>query len=119
MNIPNELKSSDIYSLLLFVLFKLRENKDYQTLSELVYMLDKDSLLKLCEYYGGLTITIPTIEDIEVMVYGLLLYQKVNIDKEDYDVSLSNFNLSKTKCVDVISAYNEICKVVTDYNFRT
>ena len=47
------IKELDIYSLILFALFKLRDIPDYLVLSELVYVLDKDNLLKLCEYFGG------------------------------------------------------------------
>jgi hypothetical protein len=47
---------------------------DYMVLSELVYVLDKDNLLKLCEYFGGSTIKIPTIKELESIVYSLLLY---------------------------------------------
>lgn len=67
-------KELDIYSLILFALFKLRDIPDYLVLSELVYILDKDSLLKLCEYFGGTTIHIPTIDELESLLYSLLLY---------------------------------------------
>ena len=60
-----KLKYIDVYSLMLFAMFKLRDIPEYASLSEMVYILDKDSLLKLCEYFGGLTIKIPTIEELE------------------------------------------------------
>ena len=61
------LNTLDIYSTILFVLFKTQNIPSQSTLSELVYILDKNSLLKLCEFYGGQTITIPTIEDLEIL----------------------------------------------------
>ena len=36
-----KLKSVDIYSLLMFVLFKVKDVKEYSTMSELCYLLDK------------------------------------------------------------------------------
>ena len=54
--------NTDIYSIILFIIFKIKKLPEYAALSELVYVLDKDSLLKLCEYFGGTTIKIPTIE---------------------------------------------------------
>jgi hypothetical protein len=57
--VKNELlniKELDIYSLILFALFKLRDIPDYLALSELVFLMDKKELLKLCEYFGGMTI---------------------------------------------------------------
>ena len=70
----NNLKSQDIYSLILFALYKLREIPEYSTLSELAYIVDKENLLKLCEYFGGTTIHIPTIDELESILYSLLLY---------------------------------------------
>ena len=49
----NKLTESDIWSFILFALFKMREIPEYTSLSELVYILDKTTLLKLCEYFGG------------------------------------------------------------------
>ena len=42
-----KLKDIDVYSLMLFAMFKLRDIPEYASLSEMVYILDKDSLLKL------------------------------------------------------------------------
>ena len=58
----NQLKETDVYSMLLFVLYKMRGIEEYSILSELAYILDKKNLLNLCEYFGGLTIKIPTID---------------------------------------------------------
>ena len=82
------LKETDIYSLMLFSLFKLRGIPEYAALSELVYILDKDNLLKLCEYFGGMTLKIPTIEELESLVYVLILYQYVNIEHMNYDEAI-------------------------------
>lgn len=89
----DSLKVNDIYSLILFALYKYKNIPQYSTLSELVYILDKDSLLKLCEYFGGMTIKIPTIEDIEILIYALLVYQKVDIQGEDFSVVLKELEL--------------------------
>lgn len=79
----DNLKDADILSFLLFALFKLRETSEYSALSELAYILDKDNLFKLCEYFGGLTITIPTVSDLENLLVGLLMYKYIDIDRED------------------------------------
>lgn len=81
----NNLKESDIWSFILFALFKMREIPEYTSLSELIYILDKPNLLKLCEYFGGQTISIPTIEEIELMIYGLLLYELIEVEKLSYE----------------------------------
>ena len=69
-NIDN-LKKRDVYSLMLFVLYKLRDIPEYSSISELAYILDKDNLLRLCEYFGGITLTIPTIDELESIIYSL------------------------------------------------
>ena len=71
----SKLNEKETYSLILFALFKLMNIPEYSTLSELVYILDKETLLKLCGYFGGLTIKIPTIQELESIVYSLILYQ--------------------------------------------
>ena len=40
----DNLNMVDIYSMMLFALYKLNNVPEYSTLSELVYILDKDSL---------------------------------------------------------------------------
>lgn len=68
------LRDKDIYSLVMFALFKLRDIPEYSSLSELAYVLDRENMLKLCEYFGGLTIRIPTIDELESILYSLVLY---------------------------------------------
>ena len=112
------LKESDIYSLMLFAMFKLRDIPEYSSLSELVYILDKDSLLKLCEYFGGLTIKIPTIEELESIMYSLILYQYVNIDGMDYDEAVKIIGYKSSQLRKVKSDYFAICEILDKYDFR-
>ena len=64
----DSLKVTDIYSLILFTLYKLKDIPEYSTLSELAYILDKKSLLNFFEYFGGTTITIPTLKDFKLVI---------------------------------------------------
>lgn len=115
----NELKERDVYSLLLFALFKLQNIPEYCALSELSYVLDKNNFLNLCEYFGGTTITIPTIEEIEFLVDALLLYQYIDVEKIPKDVAYSKI---KTKSYDikrVIHIYDQLRKLLIDYDFST
>lgn len=115
----NALKEKDLYTLLLFVLYKTKDIPEYSTLSELAYLLDKNSLLTLCEYYGGLTITIPTITELEMILNALLLYQKVDIEKQDLKEQLKMFNLPNEDRKKLLAAYEEVKKTVANYNFNT
>lgn len=112
-----KLKSVDIYSLLMFVLFKVKDVKEYSTMSELCYLLDKNDFLKLCEYFGGLTITIPTIDEVEDLIMSLLLYQQVDIDGLDYDTVLEDMCKKSTNMKKIKANYAELKEVLKDYEF--
>ena len=112
-----KLKSVDIYSLMMFALFKIRNIPEYSTLSELVYILDKDNLLKLCEYFGGLTISIPTIDDLESLVYSLLLYQYVDIEHMPYDDAVDIIGHKTSELRKVKSDYLKLKVLLDKYDF--
>ena len=120
MRIKNELlnlKGKDIYSLILFVLFKCKELPEYSTLSELAYVLDKDNLLKLCEYFGGVTITVPKLEELESLLYALLMYQYVDVDGMDLGSAEKVIKGSYRDVDAVVSNYLCLKNVLRDYKF--
>ena len=111
------LKNSDLYSLMLFVLFKVKDVPDFRALSELVFILDKDSLLKLCEYYGGITLTIPTIEELEGIVKALLMYQLVDLENKTYDEALSVIGCESNERRKLKSDYSKVKLIMENYTF--
>lgn len=113
----SKLRDIDIYSLMLFALYKAKNIPEYASLSELVYILDKDSLLKLCEYFGGITVTIPTIEQLESLVYALVLYQYVNIEHMQYEKAVKLIGHDSKDLREVKSNYCKLCKVLEQYDF--
>lgn len=114
----NKLKEKDVYSILLFCLYKLKETSEYSSLSELIYVLDKDNFLNICEYFGGQTITIPTIDDLSTLIQALLLYQYTKIDGIEYQEALKllgdDYDLRSVK-----SNYYKLLEVLKDYSFNT
>lgn len=112
-----KLKDVDVYSLILFVLFKARNVPELASLSELVYILDKDNLLKLCEYFGGQTITIPTITELEELVYSLVLYQYVDIDGMPYEEAIKIIGHKRVELRTVKSNYTKLKQVLDTYRF--
>lgn len=117
MSIKSELdnlKEPDIMSLLLFVLYKMKDSIEYSSLSELAFVLDKTNFLKLCEYFGGSTITIPKISELEILLQGILLYQYIDIDKLPYDEASAKLN-TKYHMHTIKHAYRKIKEVLTDY----
>lgn len=112
-----KLKKRDIYSLLLFALYKVRNIPQYSSLSELAYVLDKDNLLKFCEYFGGLTVKVPTIDELESILCSLLLYQYVNIDHMDYAEAIKLLGKSGRELRKIKADYLKISDVLKEYNF--
>lgn len=112
-----KLNTSDIYSMLLFILYKLNDIPGYRILSELIYILDKNSILKLCEYFGGKSIQIPTIYELEVLVYCMILYQDVKIDHNDFEESLKKLQLESHVKKDIRQKYSEIVDIMDQYEF--
>lgn len=116
-NIEN-LKQQDFYSLLLFCLYKMSNVPEYSSLSEMAYVLDRESLLNLCEFFGGQTIKVPTIDEVESLVYSLLLYQYVKIDKMNYDDAIELIGHESCELRQVKSKYQSLCKIMENYTFK-
>ena len=110
------LKNQDTYSLMLFVLFKLRDIPEYSTLSELIYILHKDEFLRLCEYFGGMKIKIPTIGELERLINVLILYQYTNIDKMEYDDAIKILDCNKKELSEIKKDYNKIIPILERYS---
>ena len=115
----NTLKEADIWNFILFALFKVKEIPEYSSLSELVYILNKTELLKLCEYFGGQTLTIPTIEELETMLYGLLIYQLVEVEKLSFDDALESISLSALNVKKIKNSYLKIKTVLNNYELTS
>lgn len=115
----NNLTSNDIYSLMLFALYKLKDTDEYSSLSQLSYILDKENLLKLCQFYGGTTIYVPKIEELEDMLNALLMYQKVDIENMDIEEYLKQLKskIGNTKYVQ--KNYGVVKDILKNYNFNS
>ena len=114
----NELDKTDVYSMILFALYKLREVPDYLTLSEFSYILDNKSLLNFLDYYGGMTLTVPTKKDFDVVINALLLYQDVNIENIEFSKALRSINKQENDIDEIKKAYFKLCDVLKNYEFK-
>lgn len=113
----NTLKDTDIYSLSMFVLYKLTDIPEYSIMGELPYILDKKNLMDLCNYFGGRVIRIPTISELHSIMYLLLLYQYTKIEGKTYDEAIKLIGYKSSELRSVKAAYNKICKILDQYNF--
>ena len=113
----NKFKTKDIYSLMLYILYKISDDPQYSTLSELSYILNKEDLLKLCSYYGGLTIKIPSIDELELMLNALFVFYEVDIQKQDMTKTLNNFQTTISERYKIKKAYSTIKNTLKDIDF--
>ena len=113
----NALNKTDVYSLLLFTLYKMKEVPEYSTLSELCYILDGDNLSKFLSYFGGMTIKVPTLRDMRLLLQGLLLYQYVNIEEGEYNEALKAL-VDEFSEEEIKTVYDKIVEVTKNYDFR-
>lgn len=112
------LKDIDIYSLSMFALYKLTDIPEYSAISEIPYILDRENMLKFCQYFGGRTIKVPTVEELHSLMYLLLLYQYVNIDHIPYDDAIKLVGYESKDLRQVKSTYNRLCKVLDKYDIK-
>lgn len=112
-----DLKKKDIYSLMLFALYIMKDEPTYSTLSELVYILNKEDLYNMLDYYGGMTITIPTLDDFKKLINCLLLYQYVNIEKKDFNEAITELEPG-VPIKDIYTTYITLCNILDKYDFR-
>lgn len=114
----DNLTKDEIYSLLLFALYQIKDIPEYATLSELSYILNRESLLNFLEYYGGMTITIPTIKDLRIVTQALLLYEYINLKGYTYASALRTLNCKEYEVDKIKNVYYKIYKVLSKYDFK-
>lgn len=114
----NDLSQTDVYSLLLFALWKIREIPEYSTLSELSYILDNNSLLRFLDYYGGSTIKIPTKEEFRYLIEALTLYKYVNIEEVSFEEALNRLDVKELSIKEIKNYYQKLDTILTKYDFR-
>lgn len=80
MNDLSFLNPQEAYSVAVALLYAIRSQPQYSTISELPYLLDYASFMKFIKYYEGQTIRIPSFEEINNVLKILLLYQYHDIE---------------------------------------
>ena len=113
----NNLHLSDIYSLMLFVMYKLQDVPDYAALSELCYLLDGSNLTRLLTYFAGRTIQVPTNEEFANMSKAMLMYQYINIDGHTLVEAQSRLeNVTAKQKDEITELYLKILPIMRQYN---
>lgn len=113
----NNLHLSDIYSLMLFILFKVQEVPEYAVTSELCFLLDGANMTRLLTYFAGKTVTFPTESEMTVVTNALLMYQYINIDGETFTAAQNKLGtLTKKEKDRVTDLYVQMLPIMKQYN---
>ena len=106
-----------IFSLILFILYKIQEIPEYAVTSELCYLLDGANMTRLLTYFEGRTITIPTKEEFATVTNALLMYQYINIDGETFVAAQNKLGkLTKKEQDRVTELYVQLLPLMKQYN---
>lgn len=84
----NKLNKDDTYSMLCLLLYASSDNPKYSLLHELAYILDNKSFVNFIKYFEGQTIEVPPIEEIQMSLKVLMLYQYYTIEKLPWHVAI-------------------------------
>lgn len=110
----SKLKEKDIINVLLFGIYKLIEIPEYSAISELAYVLDKDSLYKLCATFGGATIKIPPLSLFKNMTKALLIIELMQ-SGESFDDAYEKAEVDIRDKSEVIKIVNQLVEILDNY----
>lgn len=112
----DNLHLSDVYSLMLFLLYKVQDIPEYATLSELCYLLDGSNLNRLLTFFEGQTITIPTAEEFVILTDALLVYQYVTLEGSTLvDAREKLSGITPKQWEEVVNLYLKLIPIMSQY----
>ena len=106
------LNEEETFLLSLILLSYMHEDEKYKSISELIFLFDNYKGFKqFLKYYEGTTINVPSIKELKQALRLLALFQKVKIDKVNFDkayedLRLKDLDLSEEYCKNEIEKFN-------------
>lgn len=115
----SKFKEQDVYALLCGYLFEFKNIPEYSVISELAYLLDRDSFVNLIDYFEGQTFTVPTKKDFQNAIRTLLLLQYFEIEGKPWKEALleAGFDTSDGRAAQI--QLNKLKGTLDKYNFDT
>ena len=110
----NRLNKEDALSISSSLLYSLKGYPQYSVVSELSYLLDYDSFIKMITYYGGMTIRIPSAEEVNDMLKVLLLYQYYEVEGCSWESSLRKIEVPFEESRSYKNKLTQLKKVLKD-----
>lgn len=111
-----ELTTKDIISLVMFVLFQMRGVPEMAPLSQLAYLVDEESFMRIVKYYGGQTVTFPTYDEVKSLFGVLLMYDDVELSGTK-TLSEATANLTDEEKESTLRLYKVVKDILKDYEF--
>lgn len=108
------LERKDVYSLLLFALYRLRNVPEYATLSELAFVLNHDDLPRFLKVFAGATLKVPSMKDLETAMAGLLTVQAADVEGKPLATAIRESSGTLPQS-DVRAAYRAVRGALGDY----
>ena len=105
------ISEEDFIDNILYLIYKVSDDPKYSVISELIYILGKDSLFKLCSILGGCEIKIPTLLELRLFTGALYIYYATKYDGLSFDTAFNNLNLPQNLKKDIVALYKEISTI--------
>lgn len=113
------LKEDDVWTLIMYTIYKCTGIQEYSLLSELVYTLDKKNLLNLCAILGGTTIRIPTIDELNIFTEALAVFQTSEAENLSFHVAFRKNGFPPAHKPQVANIYNMLKGIINEYKGNT
>lgn len=91
-------ETKESYSMTMMVLYLLRDDPRYATISRLANILDEKNFMKFIAYFGGTEIKVPSTKEVTDVLDGLLYYKIVS-----EGVGTSEYNRSQMDNLQTVS----------------
>lgn len=108
--------NSDIYYMALTLLHILREEDSFSDTARLSLLLDEDNFDRLIDNCGGMTITIPTRDEVNRALKSLVYYQLVRLYHKSTKEALELSGVSLTDAAKVQSMGRRINRFFKSIN---
>jgi len=104
-------------SLIMFVLFRIKDVPEMGPLSRLVYLVGEEEFIKIIKYFGGQTVTFPTKEEFNRLTKTLLLYNNVELENGKLSEEIEKLGVDDSEKEKVLGLYKSVKEVMQNYEF--
>ena len=108
----NKMKEEDVYGIILMLLYKLKDDEKYSTLSSLIWALDKENLLNFLTIFEGVELKVPRIKDLKLLVAALQVYQLTKFESKELEDALKDVLTSEISYNELKDTYFQISNIL-------